>query len=338
MAKIYHGGALDLAIAQYGSLADAWLDLSTGINPHHYPIHSTSLSSWTQLPQNSMMVELTEAASEAYNCSSQHIIAANGTQSLIEKLPEIFEKSTIAILSPTYEEHAHNWKKHGHNVIVTDDLERAKNADHLLIVNPNNPTGKLFSPQEMRELGAYFAAKNGYLIIDEAFMDLTPDMSMANVAGEDGFVILRSFGKFFGLAGVRIGFMLAPSNLLEDMQKHIGLWNIAGMAMDVATLALNDTLWQKTMRQTLALEMQDMSRILTKNGFNIVGSTDLFCLATMPNAEISAHKYFDKLARNHILTRKFIDNESVLRFGLIKNKQLGEFSQKLEQVCEVLKP
>ena len=220
--SIYHGGALDQAIAQYGGRAEQWLDLSTGINPHHYPIQSINSASWTQLPQKAALDGLLAAASAAYGCAQKQILAANGTQSLIEILPKILPKSTVAILAPTYQEHAHNWQKHGHKVILVDHVDQAKKADHLIIVNPNNPSGKLFTPQELLRLHAHYAAKNGQLIVDEAFIDMTPDMSMATFTGREGLIVLRSFGKFFGLAGVRIGFMLADEQILQKMHQHIG--------------------------------------------------------------------------------------------------------------------
>lgn len=334
-SKIYHGGALDLAVAKYGGNAASWLDLSTGINPYHYPIENVANLSWTQLPQASALNNLLYAASAAYGCKPQNILAANGTQALIEILPLILPKSKIAILSPTYQEHQHNWQKHGHEVVLVADIEQAKSANHLIIVNPNNPTGKLFSPDELRELQTYFAAKKGYLIIDEAFIDMTPEMSMSAFAGEEGLIILRSFGKFFGLAGVRVGFVLAEDSILNEMGKHIGLWNIAGMSMQIATQALEDLTWQKSMRGKVAENMSNMQSILKDCEFKIVGATDLFCLAEMPNNQ-SAYDYFEKLAKRHILTRKFIDNNKILRFGLAKTTQQGELAEQLAQTSEEL--
>lgn len=332
--QIYHGGALDLAVAEYGGQADEWLDLSTGINPYHYPIDFVSPLSWAQLPQKTALNELLAAASGAYRCPKKHIFAANGTQYLIETLPQIMPKSTIAILSPTYQEHEQNWHKHGHNVILVDDVEQAKQADHLIIVNPNNPTGKLFAPQALQSLHKYFADKGGYLIIDEAFMDMTPDMSMAPYAGQDGLIVLRSFGKFFGLAGVRVGFILADEKIVGKLEQHSGLWGISGMAIDVAAYALNDHKWQQDMRQTLAADMLDMCGILQHNQFEVIGRTTLFCLVKMPNGAASAHKYFAKLAQQHILTRKFMDDQTILRFGLPKRPQQSDFAAKLNQICE----
>ncbi|PCI88124.1 MAG: threonine-phosphate decarboxylase [Hyphomicrobiales bacterium] len=332
--EIYHGGALDLAITEYGGQVNDWLDLSTGINPYHYPTDRVSALSWTQLPQKTALNELLMAASAAYNCPKKQIFAANGTQYLIEILPKILPKSTIAILAPTYQEHAYNWQKQGHNVILVDNVEQAKQADHLIIVNPNNPTGKLLTPQQLQMLHKHFAAKGGYLIIDEAFMDMTPDMSMAAHAGLDGLIILRSFGKFFGLAGVRVGFILADDQILHKLEQHIGLWSISGMAIELATCALNDQKWQRDTRQTLAADMRDMCQILQQNQFEIIGQTDLFCLAKMPDGAASAHKYFTKLARQHILTRKFIDDATILRFGLAKRQQQNDFATKLNRICE----
>lgn len=333
---LYHGGALDQAMAQYGGDVQDWLDLSTGINPHHYPITQVEPSSWTQLPQASALDGLLTAASKAYNCKENQILAVNGTQNIIETLPFIMPKSIIAILSPTYQEHAQNWTKYGHKVMIVDNVKQAMQADHLLIVNPNNPTGKTFTPDELQVLRAYFDAKNGFLIIDEAFIDMTPELSMSEFAGQKGLIILRSFGKFFGLAGVRIGFILAEDEILQKMRMHIGLWDMAGMAIDIATQALNDTVWQQNMRQTLTDEMKSMCQILQQNSFKIIGQTDLFCLVEMSRKNLSAYKYFDKLATHHILTRKFMDDDKILRFGLATQQQQNIFSTKLKQICEEL--
>lgn len=337
MQTIYHGGALDLAVKKYGGQAAHWLDLSTGINPYHYPIENVKLDSWQQLPQAQALDELLCAASVAYRCPQKNILAANGTQILIEILPQILPKSRVAILSPTYEEHAANWQKYGHEILLTADVETAKQADHLIIVNPNNPTGRLFPPTELMSISAHFAAKNGYLIIDEAFMDMTPKMSMAAYIGQSGLIILRSFGKFFGLAGVRIGFMLAEQFILSKIRHHVGLWSVAGMSMDVACQALQDINWQENMRQTLAKDMALMQQILQKNEFSITGSSDLFCLVTMPKNQ-NADKYFANLAKQHILSRKFMNDEASLRFGLVKHQQQNEFAEKLAQTCAGLKP
>ncbi len=322
--SLYHGGALDDAIAQYGGEADDWLDLSTGINPYAYPITNISDLSWTQLPQRLAIDNLIKAAQIAYNCEGRELIVANGTQIFIENLPRILAKSSIAIVSPTYEEHSHNWKKCGHEVFCIENLDEASKAEHLLIVNPNNPTGKLYTPEQL-----YQCAKRqkGMLIIDEAFMDITPEMSMA-AAKLDNLIILRSFGKFFGLGGARIGFMLANPMLLNKMQSYIALWAVSGASIDVATQALSDLIWQTNMRKKLKSDMQNMQDVLIENKFKIIGSTHLFCLVFTPHA----HKYFDKLANKHILVRKFSQNPTILRFGLATPKRLPHLAQVLNSI------
>lgn len=332
MSQLYHGGALDKAIAQYGGEVQNWLDLSTGINPYHYPIKGISLKSYTQLPQQADLAKLIDVARHAYNCEKGEVLVGNGTQILIENLPKIFAKSTIAILAPTYEEHAKNWQKNGHKVVLTDDIETAKTADHLLIVNPNNPTGKLFTRAELMALHAYFAKKNGYLIVDEAFIDCQPEFSLAGKAGIENLIILRSFGKFYGLAGVRIGFLLSSKNIVARMQAGFGLWGIAGCSMQLATKALLDDVWQQKMCLTLQVEMQEMQEILLQNGFKTIGSTALFCLVKMPNTAISAYKYYEKLCESHILSRKFEADDTILRFGLVEDVSKNKFQARLRHV------
>lgn len=331
-----HGGALDEAIAKFGGGANDWLDLSTGINPYHYPVDQIGVKSWQQLPQKMALDNLVEIARKTYNCAQASITVGNGTQVLIEHLPQLFEKSCIAIMSPTYEEHAQNWQKHGHSVSLVSDVAAAKKADHLLIVNPNNPTGKFYSIEELQNLRQHFVAKGGCLIVDEAFIDIKPEDSMAKFAGVEGLVILRSFGKFYGLAGVRIGFMLSDALMAKKISQHIGLWAMSGMAIDVASMALADTTWQNSMRKILTQDMRDMINILQDHGFSILGKTSLFCLVSPPNQTHSAYKYFDKFAIHHILTRKFEKDDKILRFGLIKKIQQESFAEKLNKICSEL--
>ncbi|NRA86418.1 MAG: threonine-phosphate decarboxylase [Rhizobiales bacterium] len=334
MAKqLYHGGALDAAILQYGGNVDDWLDLSTGINPNAYEIDAINPLAWQQLPQKSALLALENAAKLAYQCRDAHVAIGNGTQVFIENLPRLFAKSTIAICAPTYEEHAENWAKHGHKVELVNHVIDAQDADHLLIVNPNNPTGKLYSPEQLLELHAHYQQKNGYLIIDEAFMDMTPKMSMSQYAGMDNLIILRSFGKFFGLAGVRVGFMLGCKKIIDVMQTHISLWAVSGASVEIATKALQNLEWQDKMRLTLKNDMQQMQHILTDNGFNIIGTTDLFCLVSMPSKQYGAYKYFGKLAEQHILTRKFNGDDEILRLGLVKAASQSHLAAKLKQIC-----
>lgn len=334
--NLYHGGALDVAISEFGGKASDWLDMSTGINPYHYPIADIDPLAWRQLPQKSELDLLIKVASHAYGCSKNQILAGNGTQTLIEKLPQIFETSTIAIMAPTYEEHAHNWRKFGHRVIFVEDFEQARDADHLLIVNPNNPSGTLYEPEKLLEIHSFYAQKGGCLIVDEAFMDMTPDKSLATHIGLEGLIILRSFGKFFGLAGVRVGFILGAEALLLKMSRIIGLWDIAGPSLSIATSALGDEDWQQKMRTKLAADMTALMAVLQANGFEVLGKTDLFCLASIPTHLPSAVKCFEKLAKHHILTRKFDNNDKILRFGLLETAHLQVFAEKLPQVMRSL--
>ncbi len=334
--KLIHGGALDAAMLQYGGSRQEWLDLSTGINPNAYPIGDISSDCWVQLPQSSALEGLRVAAERYYSCPDASISIANGTQALIELLPQIIAKSTIAILSPTYEEHQYNWQKYGHEVVVTDDLEQALEADHLLIVNPNNPDGKMVEPSQLLEILAHFRAKNGYLIIDEAFMDMTPEFSLASEAGCSGLIILRSFGKFFGLAGIRIGFLLADEKLTDLINRRIGLWAISGASIEIATKALGDKVWQQNMRLKLNKDMLKMQQILTENKFHIVGGTDLFCLAKTPHNSYVTNVYFSRFATQNILLREFKYNHQILRFGLPIAADFNSFASKLSDICDDL--
>lgn len=305
-----HGGRLARAAQEYGIPLDKWVDLSTGIHPVGYPAPPVPPECWRRLPEEED--DLPGVAAAYYGAS--HLIPCAGSQAAIQALPMLRPSCRVGILAPTYAEHAHAWAQAGHNVQAITEFDPA--LDVLVLVNPNNPTGRLLAPDVLLQWHAKLAKKGGWLVVDEAFMDATPEHSLAGHAGMEGLVILRSLGKFFGLAGMRAGFVLAWPELLNDLREKLGPWSVPHPTRWVAQQALADRQWQATNRIWLVEQSQKLAGLLTRHGLQPDGGTALFQWVNTPDAQ-NIHQ---RLARLGILTRLFHEPSS-LRFGLPENER-----------------
>lgn len=311
MSAIYHGGGLDAAIAKYGGKRDAWLDLSTGINPNACPVGELDEASWQRLPDKSAEQAMLNAAREYYKVSPEkEIVAAPGTQAIIETLPQILDAKKATILSPTYGEHAHSWAKAGADVRVISSLDAVGEADVLVIVNPNNPTADVHSQVTLLEA----AKRVKYLIVDEAFCDTMPEVSIVPDM-PDNVVVLKSFGKFFGLAGLRLGFAVCHESLAEKFQSRLGPWAVSGPALEIGARAMRDGSWIAKTREALSENADTLAMMLDKTGFEISGINPLFIYVKYANAQAM----FEHLCQHKILVRPFSDRQAYLRFGLCKD-------------------
>lgn len=307
-----HGGDTDAASAFFGIADTDWLDLSTGINPVPYPIRDVPADVWQRLPTKSDARRLEEAARVYYGANEAGALCiAPGTQAIIQWLPRLRPRSRVHVLGPTYEEHAARWRAGGHNVENINEISAA-DADVLILVNPNNPDGRVVSANTLVDLAAHQANRNGLLIVDEAFADVAPPASVTRHAGRAGLLVLRSFGKFFGLAGMRLGFAFGSEMEIAPLSDALGLWAVPGPALTVGADAFADTAWQKDTRARLIADAARMDTLLIDAGLKIVGGTTLFRLACGRNAP----EIYERLGRAAILTRKFDHRPDWLRFGL----------------------
>jgi len=309
-----HGGRLRRAARQYGIAEANWLDLSTGINPRGWSVPTVPIDVWQALPQDDD--ELNAAAQGYYDTT--HILALAGSQAAIQALPMLCPPTQVALVAPSYAEHAHAWQRHGHTVSsvpATEILQVGESTKVVVIVNPNNPTGQLFSRDELLGLHARLVARGGWLVVDEAFMDASPEHSLASVYPCSGLIVLRSLGKFFGLAGARVGFVLAEENILQPLAELLGPWSIAAPSRYVAAQALRDTDWQRATRKALPLASQRLAELLHSAGLTPSGGCTLFqwvCCA-------DAARVYEQLAQQGILTRLY-DAPSSVRFGLPRDE------------------
>lgn len=305
-----HGGGLRVAAERYGIPLSDWLDLSTGINPQGWPVPPIPATVWQRLPETN---DGLEAAAAAYY-GAESLLPVAGSQAAIQALPLVREPGRIGVLSPSYAEHAHAWRRAGHQVelLPAASLDAAiAQLDALVLAHPNNPTGVRFPLESLLDWRARLAARGGWLVVDEAFMDATPEGSLANHVGLPGLIVLRSLGKFFGLAGARVGFVLADPTVLDCLREHLGPWTVTGPSRWVATRALSDCAWQAAMRADLDRAGSRLAELLKRQGLPAVGGTGLFQWAPAPDAVF----WQDALARRGILVRRFTDPPA-LRFGL----------------------
>lgn len=307
---LHHGGKLRQAAAHYAIPLAQWLDLSTGINPNGWPVPPPPATTWSRLPEEQDGLE--QAARDYYGAEA--LLAVAGSQAAIQALPLLRSASRVAILGPTYAEHAHAWRRAGHNIstIVDGEINSAvAQSEVVVLVNPNNPTGIRFSVDQLLQWHERLAVRNGWLVVDEAFIDSTPEQSLCRYAHRSGLIVLRSLGKFFGLAGARVGFVCAAPALLEQLNGLLGPWSITGPARYVATLALQDRVWQAQARSRLVVEGERLRALLTGHGLAPARGCALFQWVPMAQAAI----LHDQLAQQGILTRLFTQPAS-LRFGL----------------------
>ena len=308
-----HGGRLRLAALHYAIPLNEWLDLSTGINPNGWPVPTLPAACWQRLPEDDD--ELLPTAQAYYQNSS--ILPVAGSQAAIQTLPLLRLACRVGLMHPAYAEHAAGWQKAGHHlqhVDISNIESQLDKLDVLIIINPNNPTGKLYTPQQLLDWHAKLSRRGGWLIVDEAFIDSMPDYSLSPLPSRPGLIILRSIGKFFGLAGIRCGFVIAEPVILQSLAEQLGPWTINHPGRYVAAKALADTDWQRQTAIDLKLQTQRLRDLLTENGWSPQGECDCFQWLKTEHAE----RLHILLAQQGILTRLF-NAASSLRFGLPKD-------------------
>lgn len=311
MAVAGHGDDLGKMMQRLGMGNADWLDLSTGINPHPWSAPTPPPQAWQRPPADHDGLQ--EAASDYYG--TEALVPVPGVQTTLSLLPYLRARSRVAVISPGYAGHGAAWARAGHDVVPLSSAQLAGGAgtafDVVVIVNPNDPDGTLFEPDTLLEWRAALASRGGWLVVDEAFVDVLPGYSLAPYAPLPGLIVLRSVGKFFGLAGMRIGFVLGERDLLRRLEEILGPWAVNGPARWVACHALADRGWQARMRERLEDEGRRLEQLLGRHFGGRVGGTPLF--RTVLTAD--AARLHEALARMAILVR-LLDRQDGLRFGL----------------------
>lgn len=311
-----HGGSLGRADALFPGAPKPWVDLSTGINPHSYPLLDLPATAFSRLPEENRARELAALAAEIYGAPNMaNVVPAPGTQILMPLVMALAPPGRAKVLSPTYAEHRRAAAMVGHSVAETTQFAELFDADLAVVVNPNNPDGRVISRAALRLLARHMETKGGLLVVDEAFMDVGPPVEgVARDVTAGGLVVLRSFGKFFGLAGVRLGFAIAHEATAARLSSQLGPWAVSGPAIEYGLRALADRNWQADMRVRLAKDTARLDALLAGHGISVTGTT-LFRFARLTEAP----SLFDTLGRKGILVRNFAHSPDALRFGMPSN-------------------
>jgi cobalamin biosynthetic protein CobC len=289
-----HGGGLDAAIEKYGGARCDWLDLSTGINPVPYPVGDISADAWTALPDSAAMERLLVAARRFWNVpDGAEIVAAGGASALIAAMPHVFAGTRVTIQKPTYNEHDAAFVAQGWTI------QQDSPSDVRVLVHPNNPDGKIWQAADV----------GGPSVIDESFCDVMPSASLISQAHHPDCIILKSFGKFWGLAGARLGFAICAPALAQLLRDHLGPWAVSGPALEIGARALEDLVWADAARARLTADAMRLDRVI---GLPVVGGTDLFRLFDVADSAAAQ----DHLARHHVWSRTFPYSNIWLRLGL----------------------
>jgi len=292
-----HGGGLDAAIAKYGGKRADWLDLSTGINPVPYPAPALPADAWTALPDRAAFDRLIALARSHWNVpEGAAILPAAGASAIIAALPRLIDAGQVAIPGPTYNEHGAAFRAAGWTL---DTSAR----DAIVAVHPNNPDGVIWTADRLMA---------PLRIIDESFCDVMPAASLIALATRPGTIVLKSFGKFWGLAGLRLGFAIGDPDIIADLGDLLGPWNVSGPALSVGAEALSDPAWADDTRARLAADSDRLDALLASKGAPLVGGTSLFRLYEVADAAAAQ----DQLAKHHVWSRVFPYATNWLRLGL----------------------
>ncbi|MFY0616491.1 threonine-phosphate decarboxylase [Shimia sp.] len=292
-----HGGGLDAAIATWGGTRAHWLDLSTGINPVPYPLIDLPPDAWTALPDKGAQSALIAAARAFWHVpDGAAVLAAPGASALIARIPALVPPGRVEIPTPTYNEHAASFVAQGWT--LTNEA-----ADARVLVHPNNPTGQIWSAADLTA---------PLTVIDESFCDICPTHSLIAEATKQGRIVLKSFGKFWGLAGARLGFAIGDPELMARLADFIGPWAVSGPALSLGTAALQDHVWADSTRRRLADDAARLDDMMRVKGAEIAGGTDLFRLYHVDDAA----QWQQRLAQNHVWSRIFPYSKTYLRLGL----------------------
>ena len=312
-AFTYHGGALEVARRLAPNAPEPWIDLSTGINPHAYPLPDLKPEAWSRLPESGSLAKLEGVAALRYGATAASVVAGPGSQALIQALSRIAPQGTVGALGPTYTGFTSAFATAGAGVAEVNRFEELDGFDVAIVVNPNNPNGRITPRSALLNLHARLERRRGLLVVDEAFADFDAESeSLSPMLPTNRVVVLRSFGKSYGLAGLRLGFALASSDIAAPLRAALGPWPVSGPAVAIGTRALADSGWLEAMSGRLGQEAARLDALLHGAGWRIIGGTSLFRLAARPDARVA----FERLLAAGILARPFADASDRLRFGI----------------------
>lgn len=309
-----HGGRIDIARAAFPHV-DRWTDLSTGIAPWSYPVAPIAATA-ERLPDPADLAALEAAAATFFGVHAARVAAVPGSDLALRLLGAMLSghsgSGPAAVVRPGYSGHLAMWDEHAATECSPDALlAMAKTHHALVLARPNNPDGVVADRTQLQATASLLAERGGHLIVDEAFADARAHDSLAE-CDWPGLIVLRSFGKFFGLAGLRLGFVVAPPQIVERLRVLIGDWPISSPALVTGLAAYRDTTWHGQQRARLNGASQRLAALFCDHGIRVVGHTAFFVLITAERRDA----LFEHLAQAGVLTRPFDYAPGWLRIGL----------------------
>ncbi|MBR4195930.1 MAG: pyridoxal phosphate-dependent class II aminotransferase [Synergistaceae bacterium] len=239
------------------------LDFSTNTNIIAWPEMSLEAESLASNYPDPECVKLREIISERENISPSRILFTNGINQAIFLLSELFPDST-AILQPCYTEYRRAFRKAG-DIFTLDD---AGNFGHVIITNPNNPTGK-FIPDLSRIIMKY---PDTLFIIDEAYIDFLMTGKPERLIDFPNVIILRSLTKIFHLSGARIGYVIADGDIISAMKERLPSWSVNAFAQELAVRFLADGEFLRRTREFYRVNTPLFADGLRDAGFSVMDS------------------------------------------------------------------
>lgn len=320
--KPIHGGALYRASKEFAIAPEHWIDLSTGISPEAWPVPAPPMEAWRSLPDTED--GLIAGAADYYGCRVSEILPTSGSQFAIEQIPQLVDIGAVAVPVWGYAEHSYRWQLAGHQLYWYSSyqelahLVETKTVANALVINPNNPSTELFTLAELQHLMAVLAVNNGKLVVDEAFMDSCEEHSLCTILADrpcpPELIILRSVGKFFGLAGIRLGFVIASDVFIQRLEPQLSPWAVNHIARWVGQQALADRDWQRRQRQRLVQHSavwQTQLKIL----FPAFDWQRSDCFVTAFADRQSCEKLYQKLGESALLVRLLCSAREGLQGG-----------------------
>ena len=326
LGALRHGGRLREATAAYPDARGPWLDLSTGINPEPWPGARASAEALRMLPDPALLAELETVAARAFGVADPaRVVAVAGADAALRLLPLLLGEGDVALAAPIYGGHVEAWADRNPLMVTSVEDRRAVEAGILVLVNPNNPDGRQIGREALSELAEARSALGRWTIVDEAFVETTPHLSVADLEIER-LIVLRSFGKFYGLPGARLGFIICDKSLARQFRAVLGDWPLCADALALGLGAYADAAWRATTSACLAAQTRNLDAVLSSAGLGVVGGCHLFRWVEAPDA----HRLFVGLCRQGVLTRPFAEHPTRLRFGIPSRQNLDRLREALQ--------
>ncbi len=348
-----HGGQLQRMQAKYPAQTH-WVDASTGIAPWSWPVPHIPASVWQRLPESQQ--PLATAAARFYLGNSvsadeirHRFLPVAGSQVAIEQIPLCVAVDAVALPLLGYGEHRQHWQEAGHCIHHYQTfaeliaLLAAGHVSHAVVINPNNPTGEQWSSEQIAQcLG--LLPEGGLLIVDEAFAELDGITALALGSGtyaREKLVVLRSVGKFFGMAGLRLGFVIAPDFVRRILHRRLPLWGISHPALWCGEKMLLDDAWHAGQRARICHARDQLHEFLQRYSW-----PESVCIQPGPlfislfTTDDILQSVYETCAANGLLLRYFQPQKGIfgLRIGLVAEDDWLFFSTVLHQTLAAFLP